>query len=142
MNALRLVALAACLVAARVWAADDPHDSSGAKPPAQAKGYKNVSVEDFDKLRANKQNRVLDVRAAKEFAAGHMPGAINIDLNAPDFEKKVSALDKNKTYLVHCAGGNRSARACSKMSGLTFSNLYNLEGGFKAWEKAGKPVEK
>ena len=53
-----------------------------------------------------------------------------------------SALDKNQTYLVHCAAGVRSATACAKMSRLKFSNLYNLEGGLKAWEKAGKPVEK
>ncbi len=113
--------------------------NKGLKPFAE---FKSIKVEEFDKLRANQKNVVLDVRTANEFAANHMPGAINLDVNAPDFEQKVSALDKHQTYLVHCAAGVRSAKACGKMSKLNFTNLYNLEGGFKAWEKAGKPVEK
>src|ERR1051325_1739822 len=89
-----------------VSAADD-------KPAAEKKSVvKNVDVEEFDKLRAKKENVVLDVRREDEFKAGHIPGAINIDVNSPDFEKKVAALDKSKTYLVHCAAGRRSATAC------------------------------
>ena len=85
---------------------------------------------------------VLDVRTREEYAAGHIPGAVNIDVNAPDFQEKISKLDKNKTYLVHCAAGVRSARACDRMSRLDFSKLYNLGGGFRAWEKAGNKAEK
>ena len=49
---------------------------------------------------------------------------------------------RRKTYLVHCASGGRSVRACEKLSRLDFPKLYNLPGGFKAWVKAGQPVEK
>src|SRR3954447_6465165 len=76
--------------------------------------FKNLDVQQFEKLRADTNNVVLDVRTKKEFDAGHMPGATNIDVNAPDFDQKVAKLDKNKTYLVHCAAGKRSARACEK----------------------------
>jgi len=62
-------------------------------------------------------------------------------VNSADFEQKVAGLDKSKSYLVHCAAGVRSARACDKMSKMDFSRLYNLEGGFKAWEKAGNKAE-
>jgi rhodanese-related sulfurtransferase len=138
MKTLTLLMMAALLTVTGLQGAE------GSKSPAKGKSpkYQNIGVEEFAKLRANKENRVLDVRTAKEFATGHMPGAINIDINAPDFEQKVSSLDKTKTYLVHCAAGVRSARACGQMSGLNFPSLYNLEGGFRAWEKAGKPVEK
>ena len=61
---------------------------------------------------------------------------------ASDFEAKAAALDKGKTYLVHCASGIRSVRACEKLEKLDFPSLYNLPGGFKAWVKAGEPVEK
>lgn len=104
--------------------------------------YKNLGVEQFDKLRQQTNTVVLDVRTPKEFAAGHIAGATNIDWNAPDFAKKVAALDKSKTYLVHCAVGGRSAKASDKMAALQFTNVYNLEGGMKTWEKAGKPVAK
>ena len=85
---------------------------------------------------------VLDVRTQKEFEEGHIPGAVNLDVNAPDFTEKIAKLDKRQTYLVHCAAGRRSARACDKMSKLDFPKLYNLEGGFRAWEKAGNKPEK
>jgi rhodanese-related sulfurtransferase len=104
--------------------------------------HKNVGVEDFDQLRKEKSNVVLDVRTPREFAAGHIPGAVNIDVNASDFEAKMKALDPKKTYLVHCASGGRSVKACQKLNGWQFDNLVNLEGGYKAWEKAGKPVTK
>ena len=103
---------------------------------------KNVGVDEFAKLRDTKTNLVLDVRTKKEYDAGHMPGAVLIDFNSPDFSEKVAKLDKSKTYLVHCAAGGRSAKACDKMSTMKFTGLVNLEGGFRAWEKAGKPVEK
>jgi rhodanese-related sulfurtransferase len=113
--------------------------ASAAEPSHAA--IQNIGVPQFEKLRANKTNVVLDVRTAKEYEAGHMPGAINIDVNAADFEQKVRKLDANKTYLVHCAAGVRSAKACQKLDKLNFGHLYNLEGGFKAWEKAGNKPE-
>src|SRR6059036_293636 len=50
--------------------------------------FKNVGVEEFDKLRKQTNSIVLDVRTSKEFVAGHIPGATNIDWYASDFEKK------------------------------------------------------
>lgn len=103
---------------------------------------KRVGVEEFEKLRADKKNVVLDVRSEKEFKAGHIPGAVNIDVNARDFDQQVGKLDKNKTYLVHCTAGVRSMRACKRLDAAGFQNLYDLAPGFSGWERAGKPVEK
>jgi rhodanese-related sulfurtransferase len=108
----------------------------------KAKAYKDVGPEQFDKLRANKDAVVLDVRRPSEFTQGHIAGATNIDWYAADFEQRISGLDKSKTYLVHCAGGVRSSKAAEKMTSLKFTNVVNLEGGFKAWEAARKPVKK
>jgi rhodanese-related sulfurtransferase/thioredoxin-related protein len=115
-----------------------------AKPPglSSQSGFKDLSVTEFAKQATDKQNVILDVRTPKEFVAGHIPGAVNLDYLASDFEKKARALDKTKTYLVLCATGVRSARACVKLSQLDFPKLYDLPGGFKAWVKAGEPVEK
>ena len=137
----RVLLLAALLAAGSLRGAEVPNVPARANADA-AHGYKNVGVEEFDKLRGDKQNQVLDVRTAREFAAGHIRGAINIDINKPDFDAKVAALEKDKTYLVHCAAGVRSTRACGRLSQLKFPRLYNLEGGLRAWETAGKPVEK
>jgi len=126
----------ALLFAVALLAADAPKAED--KPATR----KDVGVEEFEKLWKEKKGVVLDVRSKKEFEAGHIPGAVNIDVNATDFEKKIGELDKNQTYLVHCAAGVRSVRACDRMNRLDFKNLVNLQGGLKAWEKAGKPVEK
>jgi len=130
---------AALLVAAPVTRGADEKAAPAAKP---GHVLKRVDVEEFDKLRANKEHVVLDVRTDKEFKTGHIPGATNIDYRAADFDAKVAKLDKNKTYLVHCAGGVRSAAASKKMQELGFKELYDLAPGFRGWEKAGKPVEK
>ena len=118
-----------------------------AKPAAEKKAaakVENIKPEQFDALRKADTNStvVLDVRTKEEYRKGHIPGSVLIDFNADDFEQQVAKLDKSKTYLVHCASGGRSARACKKMDQLGFQKLYNLEGGMGAWEKAGKPVKK
>src|SRR5258708_40120479 len=96
MKSLGLFACAVLLLAWPLCGAEEPHAPPGAKPAAETKGFKNIGVEEFDKLRADKQNRVLDVRTPSEFAAGHIPGALNIDVNAPDFEKKAAEVDKKQ----------------------------------------------
>ena len=127
------------MLSSRTIAAENPSTSASAK---DTKGFKNVGVEEFDRLRADGKAVVLDVRTAEEFKQGHIPGAVNLDVNGSDFRQKAAKLDPKKTYLVHCAAGRRSAKACNILAPLQFTNLYNLEEGFGAWEKAGKPVKK
>ena len=112
------------------------------KPALKAGLVRKVDVDEFEKLWQDKKNVVLDVRTKKEFDNGHIPGAMNLDVNAADFDQKIGELQKDKVYLVHCAAGVRSARACDKMSRLGFPHLVDLAPGFKGWEKAGKQVEK
>jgi rhodanese-related sulfurtransferase len=115
-------------------------------PPAatrsEAEPFATVGVEDFEKMLRQTGVVILDVRTAEEYAQGHLLGAKNIDVNAENFAQKIAALDKRATYLVYCRSGARSARACDQMTALGFSKLYNLEGGMRTWDAAGKPVEK
>ena len=131
---------AATLLTSPVLAADAPHVAPVAVPAGVAK---NVSPDEAEKLlKDNPKIVVLDVRTPEEFAKGHIAGAKNVDFKAADFAEKVAALDKGKTYLVHCAAGGRSSKTLDLMKDKNFAALYHLNEGFKAWEKAGKPVEK
>lgn len=114
-----------------------------AAPQAEspAPSFKSVSVDELDKKRAAEGVVVLDVRTAKEFATGHIPGAKNIDFYADDFEKQLQALDKSKTYYVICRSGGRSSAASEKMGALKFPQILNVEGGMLVWKKAGKATE-
>lgn len=109
---------------------------------ASTNGVLHVNPTEAQKLIASKKVVVLDVRTPKEFAAGHLAGATNINYLAADFAKAIAGLDPNQTYLVHCAVGGRSTQALPALKKLSLPSLYHLDGGIKAWEKAGFPVEK
>jgi phage shock protein E len=130
------------LVSGQGLAAESGTNVQAKAKAAEAATVRKVQVEEFEKLWQDKQNVVLDVRTKKEFDAGHIPGATNLDVNGPDFEKSLASLDRSKLYLVHCAAGVRSARACQTMSRAGFTNLVDLAPGFKGWEQAGKQIEK
>jgi len=80
---------------------------------------------------------ILDVRTPEEFAEGHISGAVNVNLVAPDFERRLGALDRGKTYLVYCRSGNRSAKAIQAMNRLGFRSVYHMFEGIVGWQKKG-----
>lgn len=144
---MRMVLLSILLMVGLIGTTVVLAQDKGTKPATEkkaAKKFENIKAEQFDALRKADTNStvLLDVRTKDEYREGHIPGAVLLDFNADDFEQRLAKLDKDKTYLVHCAVGGRSARACKKMEKMGFGKLYNLEGGMVAWEKAGKPVEK
>ena len=97
---------------------------------------KDINVSEFKEL-INFGSIILDVRRPVEFNAGHLENAININYFDNDFITQVSKLDKSKTLLIHCASGGRSSAAMNKLKGNDFSIMYNMLGGFSAWEKSG-----
>jgi len=83
---------------------------------------------------------ILDVRTPEEFAQGHLSGALNVNLMAPEFERRLGALDKAKTYLVYCRTGNRSEKAIQIMGRLGFRSVYHMSEGIVGWQKKGFPL--
>lgn len=100
------------------------------------------SKEAYRLIKADANIAILDVRTAKEFADGHVAGAVNIDVNQTDFAQKIDELDRSKTYIVYCRLGIRSRKAVGIMSAKGFKNLYNVSDGFAGWSKNGLPFEK
>ena len=97
--------------------------------------YMDVDPQEFSKLMEQEDAVVIDVRSPMELYDGAIPGHIMINMFDPSFVSKIQALDKDKTYLIYCRSGNRSASACGFMSSQGFSKLYNLEGGIYAWNQ-------
>jgi rhodanese-related sulfurtransferase len=84
---------------------------------------------------------VLDVRTIDEFNSGHIEGAKQLDYYETDsFNASIDALDKDVTYLLYCRSGGRSGTTYDMMVQKGFKNVYNLEGGMLAWQKANMPV--
>jgi len=104
-------------------------------------GFKEIAAADYEKRRARGKAVVLDVRSPEEFSKGHVPGALNIDINAPGFAEKVARFDKSKTMLVNCHAGSRGAIASAELAKLGFKTVCNLDGGLATWEKDGHQFE-
>lgn len=82
---------------------------------------------------------IVDVREPNEWAAGHAPNAIHIPLG--ELPGRLDELpDTDATVAVTCRGGGRSSRAVAWLTMQGF-DVANLEGGMKAWEAAGKPLD-
>lgn len=85
---------------------------------------------------------VLDVRTPEEFAEGHIPGAVLMNVNDTRFKQKVNKLDKSKTILVYCLAGIRSEKASAILKDSGFKEVYHLKDGIKAWSGARKELTK
>lgn len=100
-----------------------------------------VSVETFEKMSKKKKKTViLDVRTPEEVAEGHLAGAKNIDVQDELFQQNIEQLNKNKTYLLYCRTGKRTAVAGAKMKAAGFKKVYMMDGGITSWKEKGKPV--
>ena len=98
------------------------------------KQYKDVNVADFKALMKHKDAVLIDVRTSKEIAQGKINGALEMNVLDASFRKKIQPMHKEKTYLMYCRSGQRSGKACRIMAQEGFTNLYNLEGGYNAWQ--------
>lgn len=85
---------------------------------------------------------VLDVRTPEEFAAGHVPGAINVPHDQLEGRLAELAPLRDKDVVVYCKSGRRSALALEVLGRNGYTRLRHLEGDMPAWEAAGRPVEK
>jgi phage shock protein E len=85
---------------------------------------------------------ILDVRTPEEFAAGHVPGAINIPYTW--LPASISSLPDaaNKDIVLYCETGVRSERAASRLRENGFLRLLHLGGDMKAWREKQQSVEK
>jgi rhodanese-related sulfurtransferase len=121
-------------------------DADGKPPPPQSAEEAQPQPVEVD-VAALKTARdagtvvLVDVRSPAEFAEGHVPGAVNIPVDA--LQARVSELEsykKDAVYLI-CRSGARSGRAQGMLAAAGFSNPLNVAGGTLAWKSAGYPIE-
>ena len=93
--------------------------------------FTTLNANDFEKAISDSQVTIVDVRTADEYSGGHIPNAINIDVNRAGFLYEADEkLPKDKTIAVYCQGGVRSRKAASLLSDNGYKVL-NLNGGIK-----------
>jgi rhodanese-related sulfurtransferase len=92
------------------------------------------SQNEFMKAYNDANNALLvDVRTPEEYAEGHIPGALNIDIYSPDFLSKMKELSAGKEVYLYCRSGSRSnqARMLLQKEGI---HSIDMEGGILAYE--------
>jgi hydroxyacylglutathione hydrolase len=98
---------------------------------------KSIDANELAQINENDpQTLIMDVRKTSEYKSEHIKGAINAPL---DFiNDSMSVIDKDKKYMVHCAGGYRSMIFISILKARGYDNLIDVKGGFKEIKDSGK----
>jgi len=97
----------------------------------------------LERIRKNDASLViLDVRTPEEFAAGHVPGAINIPYTHLPSRISEIADAADKDIVLYCAVGVRAESGAERLRENGFSKLLHLDGDMKAWEAQRRPLEK
>lgn len=129
------------LTRACLWALNRPF-ASLKTPGLESFPVPEVDTETFARLARHHRTLALDVRTAREFAEGHVPGATLMDLSAGDFDNRARELDPYRPVVVYCHSGVRANRAVARLqkAGLKFVSVY--PGSMKVWLQEGRKVEK
>ncbi len=87
---------------------------------------------------------VIDVREYDEYAAGHLPGAINIPRGILEFKIGMvpECANKEGSFLVYCRTSGRAALSAVQLQRIGYGNVISMAGGFDVWNTEGRPTEK
>jgi rhodanese-related sulfurtransferase len=102
---------------------------------------KEIGIEDYQKMSAD-GHVLVDVREDNEWAAGHATGAVHLGKGIIERDIETQIPDKSTTVVLYCGGGFRSALVADALQKMGYSNPISLDGGWRAWNSAGMPVEK
>ena len=102
------------------------------KKPQEA-SYRQISMNEAVAMMAEEADYlILDVRTPEEFAAGHIPNAINIPNEEIGTAQILELPDQGQLILVYCRSGNRSKQASEKLAALGYTNIVEF-GGINSW---------
>jgi len=103
---------------------------------------KEVNCDDAQSLLGKRV--ILDVREYDEYAAGHLPGAINIPRGVLEFKIGMvpEAADKNAPILLYCRTSGRAALSAVQLQRIGYGDVISMAGGYEQWEKESRPSEK
>lgn len=111
----------------------------GDQVSVQGGEYTNISVADLQSILENKDFLFINVHVP---FAGDIP---NTDLSIPfdQIQQNVDKLpdEKDAKIVIYCRSGSMSSVSATELVKLGYTNIWNLEGGFNAWEQAGLPLE-
>jgi rhodanese-related sulfurtransferase len=104
---------------------------------------RQTDINGYKKMLAEGQRPLLiDTREDNEWAAGHAAGAVHLSKGIIERDIETKVPDKNTTMVLYCGGGFRSALAADALQKIGYTNVISLDGGWRAWQQSGMPVER
>ena len=93
-------------------------------------------------LAAGEQPLLIDTREDNEWQAAHAAGAIHLGKGIIERDIETKVPDKSTKMVLYCGGGFRSALVADALQQMGYTNAISLDGGWRAWQQAGMPIEK
>ena len=93
------------------------------------KAVTNLTQEEF--IQGYRKAQLIDLREPKEFEAGHILGARNIPTT--QFRQRFKEIRPDLPVYLYCQNTGRSARAALQLKKKGYTQIYQLQGGFKTW---------
>ena len=104
---------------------------------------KQIDVEGYKQMLARQEKHLLiDTREDSEWTAGHAAGAIHIGKGVIERDIETQVPDKSAKMVLYCGGGFRSALAADALQKMGYTQVISLDGGWRAYQQAGLPVQK
>ena len=120
------------------------HNAGFLKLVNEAKSrVKETDINGYKKMLAAGEKAVLiDVREDSEWAAGHAVGALHLGKGIIERDIESRIPEKGTKLVLYCGGGFRSALAADALQQMGYTNVISLDGGWRAYQGVGLPVEK
>ena len=103
---------------------------------------REIDVAEFQRMRADGDVLLIDVREDSEWQAGHAADAIHLGKGIIERDIEAKVPDHSTAMVLYCGGGYRSALAADALQKMGYTNAISLDGGWRAYTGAGLPVEK
>jgi rhodanese-related sulfurtransferase len=102
---------------------------------------REVTVDETkQRMKANADARLIDVREENEWEAGHAAGAEHLGKGIIERDIEATVHDKSTELILYCGGGFRSALAADVLQTMGYTNVFSMAGGWKAWQDSGSDV--
>jgi rhodanese-related sulfurtransferase len=106
------------------------------------KRIREIDIEEYKRLRdAGAAGQLVDVREDHEWAAAHAAGAMHLSKGIIERDIETTFPQKDAKLVLYCGGGYRSALATDNLQKMGYTNVISLDGGWRAIEASGLPLE-
>jgi rhodanese-related sulfurtransferase len=103
---------------------------------------KQTDIEAYkEMLSRGDEHLLVDIREDSEYAAGHASGALHIGKGVIERDIETKVPDKDCKLVLYCGGGFRSALAADMLQTMGYTNVFSLDGGWRAIQASGLPIE-